>query len=350
MKLPRARGPLGSAVLAVLSGDQPLDEEAFVTGVSELSGDLLRSEDVQLTLWVLYELHYRGFDDAVCDLEWDPSLLGARRLLEERLLEQLRADTAPWVDASVATSGDLAPRLFDLTEDMPGAPLSPYMQRSATHEQFVEYLTHKSIYHLKESDPQSFVLPRLAGAPKVALAELQYDEYGAGRPDRLHQNLFAEGLMAAGMEPAYGAYLDVVPAPTLAVSNVMNLLVLRRSLAPAAMGHLGAFEATSSEPCRRLAGGCRRIGLPDAVAVYFDEHVEADAVHEQLAFRDICQALADDDPSLERDILFGAAAYLYTEAIAGQAMLDAWEAGASSLLGSEPPASDTDLDPVGVAS
>jgi pyrroloquinoline quinone (PQQ) biosynthesis protein C len=333
----------------VLSGERSLDVEAFVTTAAEIDdADLLLDEDVQLSLWVLYELHYRGFGvDA--DLEWDPALLRVRRVLEDRLLDQLRRDTAHWVDSAASASGDLASRLFALTEDVPGAPLAAFMQRQATHEQFVEYLTHKSVYHLKESDPQSFVLARLTGPPKVALAELQYDEYGAGRPDRLHQNLFAEGMVAAGMDPEYGAYLDVVPASTLAVSNVMNLLVLRRSLAPAAMGHLGAFEATSSEPCRRIAGGCRRLGLPDAVASYFDEHVEADAVHEQLAFRNICAALAEDDPTVEEDILFGAAAYLYTEALAGQAMLDAWESRSTSLIGDDGLA-DNELDPVGVAS
>ena len=347
MQLPRARGPLSAAVLAALSGERPFDDEAFLTSPG-VSGDLLRSEDVQLTLFVLYELHYRGFDE-VEDLEWDPQLLRARRVLEDRLLAQLRAETARWVDAAAVAPGDLASRLFDLTEDVPGAPLSPYMQRRATHEQFVEYLTHKSIYHLKESDPHSFVLARLEGAPKVALAELQYDEYGAGRADRLHQHLFADGLVAAGLDASYGAYIEVVPASTLAVSNLLNLFVLQRSLAAAAMGHLGAFEATSSEPCRRVAGGCRRLGLPEAVAGYFDEHVEADAVHEQLAFRGICAALAEHDPASETDILFGATVYLYTEALAGQAMLDAWEAGTSSLLGDQP-ASDAELDAVGVAS
>ena len=69
-------------------------------------------------------------------------------------------------------------------------------------------MQHKSIYHLKESDPQSFVLPRISGRPKVALAELQYDEYGGGRPERLHQALFAGGLEACGLSSEYGAYID----------------------------------------------------------------------------------------------------------------------------------------------
>jgi pyrroloquinoline quinone (PQQ) biosynthesis protein C len=229
---------------------------------------------------------------------------------------------------------------------VPGAPLSAYLQREATLEQFLEYLQHKSIYHLKESDPQSFVLPRLQGRAKVALAELQYDEYGGGRPDRLHQALFARGLEACGLSSEYGHYIDLVPGATLAVTNIMNLFALRRSLAAAAMGHLGAFEATSSEPCRRVAQGCRRLGLPDAVSGYFDEHIEADAVHEQLAFRDICGTMAAERPEVEGDLFLGAAAYLYSEALAGTAMLEAWRAGKSSLRDGRPDRSNgTDLEP-----
>ncbi|WP_148574707.1 iron-containing redox enzyme family protein [Nocardioides caldifontis] len=340
MYLPHARGPLSTALVAVLGGRDLLDETALVREVELIPDDvdLLTDEDVQLTLWVLYELHYRGFEGVDDDWEWDPGLLQVRRALEDRLLAQLRFATAPWVQEALGAKGDVASRLFALTESVPGAPLSSYMQREATEEEFREYLVHKSVYHLKESDPQSFVLPRLQGRAKVALAELQYDEYGAGRPDQLHQALFAGGLDALGLSSEYGTYVDRVPAPTLAVTNVMNLFALRRSLAAASMGHLGAFEATSSEPCRKVAGGCRRLGLPDAVSVYFDEHVEADAVHEQLAFRDICGTMAAARPELVEDLFFGAAAYLVSESVAGQTMLDAWAEGRTSLREEPQPA------------
>jgi pyrroloquinoline quinone (PQQ) biosynthesis protein C len=334
MDLPRERGPLSAALVGALDGSDLLDEQALVRAVESLPDDvdLLTDEDVQLALWVLYELHYRGFDGVDDDWEWDAGLIQVRRVLEDRQLAQLRFATQQWVQDALQARGDVAARLFDITETVPGAPLSSYMQREATEDQFHEYLVHKSVYHLKESDPQSFVLPRLQGRAKVALAELQYDEYGGGRPEQLHQRLFAEGLTAVGLSSEYGAYVDRVPATTLAVTNVMNLFALRRSLAPAAMGHLGAFEATSSEPCRKVAGGCRRLGLPDTVSVYFDEHVEADAVHEQLAFRDICGSMARERPEVVPELFFGAAAYLFSESVAGQAMLDAWAAGRSSLL------------------
>ncbi len=334
MRLPRARGPLSEAVLAVLADRLPLDAPALGEQVADLPRGfaLMVDEDAQLTLWTLAQLHYRGFAGVRDDWEWDPGLIGVRRALEERLLQALRQETSAWVEEASAATGDVASRLFTLTERVPGAPLAAYLQRDATPEQLREYLVHKSVYHLQESDPQSFVLPRLAGPAKVALAELQYDEYGAGRPGQLHQELFARGLEASGLSSAFGAYLDQVPAPTLLVVTTMNLLVLRRALAAAAMGHLGAFEATSSEPCRRIAGGCRRLGLPDAVAGYFDEHIEADAVHEQLALRGICATMAAGRPEVETDLFFGAAAYLITEAVAGEAMLAAWAAGRSSLL------------------
>jgi hypothetical protein len=348
MDLPRPRGPLSRAVLASLAGPAPepqrLPEQAVdLADLVDLAaaaldrtrvagGSVLTDEDVELTLWTLYELHYRGFAGVDDGWEWDPGMLAVRRTLEERLLAELRSATDGWVRDALDAPGDLPSRLFDLTETMPGAPLSAYVQREASHAEMLEYLVLKSAYHLKESDPQSFVLPRLGGQAKVALAELQYDEYGAGRPHALHQRMFAEALDAAGLSSDYGAYVDVIPGSTLAVTNVMSLFALRRGLAAAAMGHLGAFEATSSEPCRKVAGGCRRLGMPDAVAAYYDEHVEADAVHEQLAFRDICGSIVEERPEAGRDLLFGAAAYLHSEAVAGQATLDAWRAGRSSLL------------------
>lgn len=338
MQLPRARGPLSGAVVSALANRSPLDPTAMTERVTSVpqDTDVFTDEDFQLALWTMYALHYRGFADVSDDWEWDPGLLSVRAALEDRLLAELRFATSPWVDTALTAKGSVPDRLFDLTETVPGAPLSPYLQREATLEQFSEYLAQKSVYHLMESDPHSFVLPRLTGRAKVALAELQYDEYGGGRPEWLHQRLFAGGLEACGMASEYGAYLDRVPGVTLAVTNAMSLFALRRSLAAAAMGHLGAFEATSSEPCRRVAGGCRRLGLRDAVAAYYDEHVEADAVHEQLAFRDICGTMAAEDPSTVPDLFFGAAAYLFTEGLSGQAMLDSWAEGRSSLLPASP--------------
>jgi hypothetical protein len=187
------------------------------------------------------------------------------------------------------------------------------------------------VYQLKEADPHAWAVPRLTGTPKVGLVEILYDEYGAGRPDRLHSAMFQETLSACGLDPRYGAYLEQVPAVVLAVNNAMSLFGLHRRLRGAAMGHLAAFEATSSVPSRRISRGLRRLRFPAAAAEYYDEHVEADAVHEQLAVRRICGAMIRQDPLMVADLAFGAAACLMLDGLGAAYLLDRWQRGESAL-------------------
>jgi hypothetical protein len=334
MHLPTPRGTTSSTVLAALAA--PADRDTSPAALQRLAGSVSStdptSDDFQLALWVLYELHYRGFDDVDEAWEWNPALLQVRASMETVFEKRLRERTRGLVSAAVEARGDIATRVTDLLEDVDGPSVARFVQRQATREQCLEFLVQRSIYHLKESDPASWVIPRLSDPVKARLVELQYDEYGAGRPERLHATLFAEGMAACGLSSEYGAYLDVVPGYTLAVSNAMSLFGLHRRLRGAALGHLAAFEATSSLPCRRYAMGFRRLGLAEQVAEYFDEHVEADAVHEQLALRDICGQLVDEDPRLAEDVFFGAAVCGVLEADAAAPMIEAWKGGQSSLL------------------
>jgi hypothetical protein len=315
MRLPQDRGPISKHVIETLAEHR----EAELT---ELGPRVLDDPDAQLALWILYELHYRGFDD-LRDREWDLGLIGLRRALEERFEQELRDAVAPAL-AALPTSGDVEKLLPALIDADDGPPLAGFLQRDASREQVLDFLRERSVQQLKESDPQSFTLPRLDGAAKAALAELQYDEYGCGRAERLHATLYAEALGAAGLDPSYGAYIDEVSALSLACANVMSMFGLQRRLRGAAMGHLAAFEATSSMPSRRIAAGVERVGLPDAVAAYFHEHVEADAVHEQVAIRDICGSLVTVEPALREDVLFGAACCLHLTALSGAELLERW--------------------------
>lgn len=318
MQLPLERGPISRHVIESLL--RPRDEAGSIAiGATHVLDD----QDAQLALWILYELHYRGFDDAPDDREWDLGLLGLRRTLERRFERELRDAVAPVLD-SVSRGLDVGAQLLDLVDADDSPSPAAFLQRDASREQFLDFLRERSVQQLKESDPQSFVLPRIDGAAKVALAELQYDEYGGGRPERLHATLYAEALRAAGLEAAYGAYVNEVSALSLASANVMSLFALNRRLRGAAMGHLAAFEATSSVPSRKIAAGVERVGLPDAVAAYFHEHVEADAVHEQVAVHDICGTLVTADPDLREDVLFGAACCLHLAALSGAELLDRW--------------------------
>ena len=317
MKLPRPRGALSESLVSLLGTG---------SGRATPPPDLAESDDDRhLSLWVLHELHYRGFEEVDPRLEWDPELIRLRGALEETLETWLRDLTAKEVLAATEQTDDLVGQLEYLTRDQPGEVAS-YLLREASEEQYREFLIQRSLYTLKESDPHAWVLPRLDGPAKAALAELLYDEYGAGVPTRLHQTLYADALTGAGLDPTYGAYVDRISWQVLAHNNAMSLFGLHRRLRGAAMGHLAAFEMTSSLPCRRYVQAAERLELDQRVVRYFDEHVEADAVHEQLASRAICAALVEDEPQLRDDVLLGAAACVALDSLGATYFLDTWAA------------------------
>jgi hypothetical protein len=222
--------------------------------------------------------------------------------------------------------------LREIVEADDGPSLSRHLERHGTLEQVLEFLVHRSAYQLKEADPHSWAIPRLAGPPKAALVEVQADEYGGGRADRIHAELFAKTMDEVGLDRTYGAYLDVLPGVTLATVNLMSLLGLHRRWRGAIVGHLAAFEMTSSIPNRRYGNALRRLGLDGAATDFFDEHVEADAVHENVAAVDLAGGLARMEPELTGDVLWGARALVDVEARWARHLLGSWKAGQSSLL------------------
>lgn len=311
-RLPSARGPLSEALIS-----------AFGTGSDDFSGPLAAAssaagEDAALALWLLHELHYRSFAEVSDDLEWNPDLIRVRGVLERDLEVRLRSRFTPPEGLSFVDDA------FAWIDEHEGPSLARHVHRDADRDQTVELLRVRSLYHLKESDPVTWLVPRLGVPAKAALMELQYDEYGDGDPNRLHHELYARGMAASGLEPSYDAHVDLAPLEVLEQNNALSLLGLHRRLRGAALGHLAAFEATSSLPSRRMAEGLRRLGFPDELVAYYDEHVEADAVHEQLAVRTIAAALLDEEPELETDVWFGAFTCLDLEDRAARAMLARW--------------------------
>ena len=99
-----------------------------------------------------------------------------------------------------------------------------------------------------------------------------------------------------GLDATYGALWNDAPAAAFASVNTMSLFGLHRRWRGAALGHLAAVEMTSSEPSRRYSAGLRRLGFDERATVFYDEHVEADAVHEQIASVDMCGSLVADEP------------------------------------------------------
>jgi hypothetical protein len=326
--VPSPRGSLSEPVLEALARSPGGFPQLDLPHVA----DPLADDDLHLTLYLLYELHYRGLDGLDERWEWNPALLELRARLEAVFEDGLARALEGWAAPSADhTTMDLALRAILDADESPS--LARYLETQGTIDQFREFLIHRSAYQLKEADPHSWAIARLSGPPKAALVEVQADEYGGGDPQRVHAQLFADALQALGLDATYGAYVDGLPGITLATVNLMSLFGLHRRRRGAIVGHLAAFEMTSSIPNRRYATGLRRLGIDDPRAVaFFDEHVTADAVHENIAAVDLAGGLARMEPHLTRDILFGARALVELEARWATHLLDAWSDGSSTLL------------------
>ena len=179
--------------------------------------------------------------------------------------------------------------------------------------------------------------PALVGDPAPAAARRRPrssrsrpTSTAAAAPERVHAQLFADAMEALGLDAAYGAYLDRIPRRTLATVNLMSLLGLHRRLRGAIVGHLALFEMTSSIPNRRYAhAACGGSASTTARPTFFDEHVEADAVHETIAAVDLAGGLARAGAGAGAgDILWGARALV---ALEGR-----WARAAARRLGAGP--------------
>jgi hypothetical protein len=314
--LPAARGPLSAAALALLTGAAAAPPGA---------GWDPYGEDAQLALYVLYEPHYRGFAGVPDEREWDAGALELRAALEARFLGALRRDAATGRDARAA---------FDALLTVPASTegsVAHHLATAGERWQLREYAALRSLYHLKEADPHAWVLPRLSGAAKAAMAAIEYDEFGAGRPEDAHSRLFAELMTDLGLDTAYGRYLDHAPAEALATVNVMSLFGLHRALRGALVGHFGWLETTSSPASRTMAEAMRRLGAGAAAERFYTEHVEADAVHEQVVRREVVGGLLAAEPHLAPDIAFGVDATEFLENRLSALLLTRWRAGRPAL-------------------
>jgi Iron-containing redox enzyme len=319
--LPTPRGPLSAAVLSILRGTAPRATEDGSAAIAQADP---YGEDLQLALYCCYEMHYRGFAGVSEDEEWNLGLLELRRQMERVFLAALHADVAGGTDVA-AEIGAL------LVEPVNAWGLSHHLQHEGQLWQLREYVAQRSIYHLKEADPQAFAIPRLTGPAKAALVTIEHDEYGAGDPDRMHARLYAEMMTELRLCTDYGEYLDAAPAAALAEVNFMSVCGLHRRLRGALIGQLAAAELTSSPASGRMVHAMRRLGCGPASIEFYAEHIEADAVHEQLVRHGVITPLLAAEPELANDVVFGMQAANRLADQLSSLLLSRWAQGQPTL-------------------
>ena len=206
-QLPRPRGPMTVALLDYLRRD-PASTRVKPARLnwSGATAEAATDHDLQLALWLAYELPYRGLVGV--DDDWE---------CHRGLIEVIEEWEALLLDALVSVTRKTS------TAAAEAAP-SP-MHAAGTPEQFRELLVHRSVYYLKEADPHTSGIP---------LAE-------ASNPD-----VFCSLLAEWGLSTRYGHYLNCVPGITLLTSNMISMFGRHRRFRPALAG--AVLHRTSAVP------------------------------------------------------------------------------------------------------
>jgi hypothetical protein len=291
------------------------------------SQEALLDEDLQLSLYCCFELHYRGLPGVDEDWEWAPSLLELRHQLETLFEEQLRS-ALPFHRA--LSPCEVADALKNLSQNETFS-LSAWLVEHGDLFNAREFTIHRSGYQLKEADPHTWAIPRLTGRAKAAIVTIQSDEYGHGIAAEMHPALFADAMDALNLDPTYGAYLDRLPAVTLATTNLISMFGLRRRLRGALVGHLASFEMNSVGPMGRYSSWLESLGVPVEGRRFYDVHVEADQVHQHVALDDLVGGLLETEPEQAPAVLFGARAVALVESAFADHVVSAWKGDRSSL-------------------
>lgn len=337
MLIPAPRGPLSHGLFPMLRL-APHDLPGEITELAAASTTAAGPdgvEDLQITLFACYALHYTGFEDVASSWEWQPSLLAVRAVLETQFERSLRerADFPRGL-----TARQLPGYLLRFGIPAAGPSLARYLKHKAPVDQFCEFVIHRSMYNVIEADPHSWCLPRMTGRAKHALVEIQADEYGNGLPGRMHSELFQRMMTELGLDPSYGGYVEQVPAVSLAPLNAASMFGLHRRLRGALLGNLAMIEIGSSFVNSCFSAGLARLGMSSAARWFFDEHIEADAAHEQVAAHNMCGAFAAEFPAEADELLFGASATRKLSQLSDVAMMRNWANGTSSLRPAPVPA------------
>jgi Iron-containing redox enzyme len=320
--LPSPRGPVSEWLL----GSLRMAPHPFVAPVVS-TPDAILDEDLQLSLYCCYELHYRGLPGVSELWEWEPCLLELRRRLEVAFEDHLCSALS---DHRALSPADVSHALKEMSRGE-GFSLSAWLAEHGTRFHAEEFTIHRSGYQLKEADPHTWGIPRLSGRAKAAMVTIQSDEYGHGVAAEMHSSLFADAMTALNLDPIYGTYLDRLPAVTLATTNLISMFGLHRRLRGALVGHLASFEMNSVGPMGRYSSWLASLGVPIEGRRFYDVHVEADEVHQHIALDDLVGGFLEVEPEQAAAVMFGARSVGLVESAFADHVVSAWKSDRSSL-------------------
>ena len=302
--IPWSRGPLSTAVIDAL---QRAPGSFRMSGRVEVH-DALRDDDFQLALYLSYEVRHRDFSGA--DWEWDADLLAFRGQLEQVFVARLREEVTrryprqtPEVDEAIDHV------IFTST----ARSLLQHFVAAGDVDQLRELFVHRSASYSHDGRSEhDYRRPR---------------GDGSAPPDA-----FAATLIALGLDPSLGSYVEMMPGVTLAMANLHSMFEVHHRWRGALIGQLAVQEMTAGGRTEKWGDALDRFGVVHSSTGHPSGDANFDARYAALARDHLVSGLLGADPELEGDVLFGAEATLMLDQNFCDHLLSAWTHRRSSLV------------------
>ena len=221
--------------------------------------DPLGDDDLQLALYLCFELHYRCFAGVDPAWEWRPDLLAVRAVLEEAFFDALEAEVGPGEPVDPDEVGDL---LFRARSRRRGRlALAPARGRGRP----------RAVPRVRRPPlalPAEGGRPAQLGDPAARRPGEDGAAGGAGR--RVRRRPAASGCTRRSSPRRCGRSASTTArTPTSTASRRdpgdgqpdVGARACAASRRGAIVGHLAMFEMTSAQPNRRYGNALRRLGF-----------------------------------------------------------------------------------------
>ena len=329
-RLPHPRGPVSSALVALLDGPPTGDMDLAGPALGGL-WDLLDADlpwwetpdDVALALVHLDELHRRGL--AGVDESWEahPLIDAARWALGAPVERGLDMLTEP---AAAASGCDVVRAILAMV----AVPSTYELPWSAAHEpgRLADAVVLTAVQRLRERDVAAALLPQLAGRPRAVLAGVVAEDGPAGSSLTGRRETVGQVLHALGLRDRSGRYLDSMPGSALWRLAIPSQLVLRRPARGATIGWLAASDALAA--AGRALGGdeLRASGIDRRTAERWSSCVTG---NEGWPTFEAAERLVDQEPRLTAGVLAGARAAVRATAAVEAELEHRWRLGERAL-------------------
>lgn len=80
-----------------------------------------------------------------------------------------------------------------------------------------------------------------------------------------------------------------------------------------------------------MVDGLQRVSAPQRCVDFYQEHVEADAVHEQVVRTDVIGSVLRDDPGVTSYVVLGIRTFRMLEERLATQLMSSWKLGRTSL-------------------